>query len=400
MHPQSFPLTYQQRALLRSEQRLKSTQVIPVVLLLDSPIKHAMLESAVRVVLAENDGLRSQFWRPTGGEFRQVLERTDKSMLRVSELHTAGDLTEAVWAEALASVEYPSSAAFRVTQISQRSGKAALLVLVHHVTCDWVAIGVIVKRLLAIALGISPVVARRDRYQPQHHAAFTRLPRFQQRVADQWAYWERELTENPPRGTRVAAGEGGRVVDVLDEPEWNGIRDAGPATTVMLLGAFDSLLARVARPGAYVGVYVDKRQRKEWKNLVSFLAQPVLYRVEGEPTFREVRDRFLTAYRNSSITHYEISDRLGGGAHRPGLFEYAFSVQRGEPMRPAGVQLAEQPFLIARRDLYLQVTLDNPPTLSLLFNAGSMDREMAIEYLGQYKAFLRGRLKSFVSSLD
>jgi amino acid adenylation domain-containing protein len=291
---------------------------IPFAVRLSGALELSSLRQAVREIVRRHEALRTTF-PAESGRAAQVIAPPESAAVGIP-LVDLGSLAESAREAELARLgELTARMPFDLAQgpllrlalarLSPSGDEHALLLCMHHIVSDGWSIGVFVGELGAL-------------YEDFRQGRAPSLPPLPLQVADfaEWqsrwlsgdvleghlAWWRERLEGRPAaldlptdrsRGevTDSQAGERsvtlpavlGRGVRALAERE-------GVTPFVVLLAAFDALLARACRQeDVSVGTPVANRTRSEVAGLIGLFVNTLVLRVDvsGNPTFRELVGR-------------------------------------------------------------------------------------------------------------
>ncbi|GAA2526050.1 non-ribosomal peptide synthetase [Winogradskya humida] len=297
--------------------------IIPVAWHLTGPLDPARLATALDILVARHDALRTRFTL-TDGEVRQDLEPGWTGLTR----HTAPTLAEAVQAaENAARTPFDLTAGnlFRAVLWQVRDDEHVLLLAMHHSVADGWSLGVLINDLQAL-YGGADLPAPPVRYAD--YAAWQAGELTGDRATADLDYWrdrlaalpDLELPADHPRPAR-RTGEGGTCEFTVAPEVAAGLeklgREHGATLYMTLLAGFQALLGRWTGQDDFgVGTPVAGRGRAEIRDVVGFFLDTLVMRADlgGDPAFGElldrVRDRALDAYRHQAVPFGKLVEAL------------------------------------------------------------------------------------------
>jgi amino acid adenylation domain-containing protein len=315
-----LPLSFAQSRMWFLHQLNPASPVynIPFAVRLSGALEPAPLAAAVREIVRRHEALRTTF-PAESGRASQVIAPPESAAVALP-LIDLGVLAEDVREAELARLgELTARQPFDLTQgpllrlvlarLSTSGDEHALLLCMHHIVSDGWSIGVFVGELGTL-------------YEDFRQGRAPSLPPLPLQVADfaEWqsrwlsgdvlerhlAWWRERLDGRPgaldlptdrPRGEVTGSQAGERSVTV-PAVLGKGVRALaereGVTPFVVLLAAFDALLARACRQeDVSVGTPVANRTRSEVAGLIGLFVNTLVLRVDvsGNPTFRELVGR-------------------------------------------------------------------------------------------------------------
>jgi amino acid adenylation domain-containing protein len=268
----------------------------------------------------------------------------------------------------------------RAVLIRLKPRESRLLLVMHHIACDWWSIEVLVRELATLyASGRAGLAA----VLPELPLQFSDFAAWQEGwiegepVGKQLAFWKERLKGAPalelpadrPRpavqsfsGRRFHFEVPAQVAGSLSRL----CRESGATLFMGLLAAFDVLLLRhTGQSDLSVGTPISGRNRVELEGLIGYFLNTLVVRADlgGDPTFREllahVRDLTVDALANGDLPFEVLVDELkpARDLSRGPLFQVWFSLFQvsGDGGQGTGLSLSQEEidFEISKFDLSL-----------------------------------------------
>jgi aryl carrier-like protein len=429
-----MPVTYRQRSIwtyhqLRPESTVNN-QAIGVRV--RGAVDAGALEAALREIVRRHEILRTGFASREGEPALVVSQSTTLELVRLDARGSEdveGELGRLAAEEAGTLFDLASPPLVRAKLVRLGEEDHALLLTIHHIVSDGWSLGILQRELSALyrafaagepsPLGELPV-------QYADYAAWQRRWLAGEVLAEQLAYWKRQLGEEPdvlelptdrPRPEGVGYGrdyEAKQVSFALDPELSEGLRALSrrenASLFMTLLAAYQAVLARHAgRDEIAVGTPVAGRNRGETEGLIGlFVNQLVLKtRLAGDPTFAEllgrVRDVTLGAYAHQDLPmNMIVSSLYPEGSTNfmlPFQVKFKFENDPAEELEDAfelpGLDLS---YLNVRREksttkLDMTLTMSEGPdglTGRWMYNAELFDHQTARRFVEHYEGLLAG----------
>ncbi|MFJ3084591.1 amino acid adenylation domain-containing protein [Streptomyces halstedii] len=319
MHPDDAPVDG--LALSFAQQRLWfMDQLVPGNPFYNLPSAHRLigridvraLDQALNGIVSRHEVLRTRFVSVAGVP-QQVIDASAPVSLDVEDVSEAADpAAEALRLareEALRPFDLSQSPLLRARLIKLGDERHVLLVTMHHIVTDAWSRGVFNGELGtlygAFAAGDSPSLPPLE----IHYADFAVWQRqwLSGEVLDeQLAYWRGRLAgmpaalefpsdrSRPPVQSHLADSVAFEIPEEIVRGLRNLGRDRGATLFMVLLAAFDALLARsTGADDVVVGIPVAGRNRSELEGLIGFFVNSLVTRVDcsGDPAFDELLGR-------------------------------------------------------------------------------------------------------------
>lgn len=356
------PLSFAQERLWFMEQFAPGTAAynIPVARRLRGPLDVAALRRALDAVVARHETLRSRY--PVTDDGRPVLEIAAPAPFPLRTADAANEEHAARLVDELGAEPFDLAAGplvhgllVRVTDADAgpETGTATdhvLLLVVHHSVSDgWsseVLISEVLRGYTAYAAGESDPLPE----LPIQYGDFALWQRDRLRggrLADEVAYWERELSgvrplelpyarPRPERQTFEGAGYGFDVDrDLLERLTELG-RAHGATAHMVLLAAFQLALSRFSGQRDFaVGSPVAGRPEPELEGLIGMFVNVLAFRarLDGDPAFGDLLDRTretcLAAYDHQELPFAQLVSELNveRDVSRSPVFQAVLAIQ-------------------------------------------------------------------------
>ena len=325
---------------------------VPVAAWLRGSINGPALARALDQVVARHQALRTTFGMVDG----ELIQRVSPSLtipVPVVDLSPVWPARAEAEARRLAADE-----ACRPFDLTEGPLLRALLlrlapehhlfvVTLHHACCDAWSLRILFQELGAIYSASVEGQSVQLSAHPAPHRDFAAWQRERLDggdLQDQLAYWERQLSGDPPP-LRLASNPAGSIptfrggsyrvelpVDLLKQVTALA-RSQGATRYMALLAAFQALLSRRCRvDDIWVGTPVAGRTRREQEDSIGLFVNALVLRTDvgGDPSFRallgRVRKVALAAYLRQEVPFEEVMRRLypGRDTNRNPLFQAWF----------------------------------------------------------------------------
>ncbi|HJX29738.1 MAG TPA: condensation domain-containing protein, partial [Thermoanaerobaculia bacterium] len=315
-----LPLSFAQSRMWFLHQLAPTSPVynIPFAVRLSGALDPAALAAAVREIVRRHEALRPTF-PAESGRAAQVIAPPESAAVSIPLVDLGALAADAREAELASLGELTARQPFdlargpllrlALARLSPSGDEHALLLCMHHIVSDGWSIGVFVGELGTLYEDFRQGRARSLPPLPLQYADFAD---WQSRwlsgevLEGHLGWWRQRLDGQPaalhlptdrPRGESPGSQAGereatlpavlGRSVRALAERE-------GVTPFVVLLAAFDALLARLCRQeDVSVGTPVANRTRTEVEGLIGLFVNTLVLRVDvaGDPSFRELVGR-------------------------------------------------------------------------------------------------------------
>jgi amino acid adenylation domain-containing protein len=327
---------------------------IPEASLLTGPLDTELLERSLCEVVARQESLRTRFVIDQG-RVAQLSEPSMAADLQVTDLRAVGDPMGEAWQRIEAArahrfdLERGPLFSFQLFQVDDE--RYVFLSLMHHLISDGWSDDIFLREVVtcyeAFRAGAQPALPALP-IQYSDYAEWQRQELATGKLADQLAYWRRQLADCPasldlqiarprPQQQRFTA----RTLPIEIAPEaLAGLRALCHAegTTIFMtvLAAIQVLLMRYSgEPDVTVGSPVAGRRKIETEHLIGCFINTLVLRgnLSGEPTFRELLARTkamaLAAYANQEVPFATVVDDLSPDRDmgRNPLFQVMFALQ-------------------------------------------------------------------------
>ena len=349
---------------------------IPAAIRLKGTLDVRALEESFNEVLRRHEVLRTSF-ATAGGQPAQRIAPMLRLELPVEDVRGAereAVIESVIAREAGRAFNLEAAPLLRLRLLHVDKDEHILVLVMHHIISDGWSIGILIREVAALYEAYSNERPSRLAELPVQYADYAVWQRewLQGEVlADQLAYWKRQLDGSPPRLQLPATRE-----HVVREPEARAFRGAkqqfvlpvelseslkrlsrreGATLFMTLLAAFQTLLHRyTGETDITTGTPVANRNHEQIEGLIGFFVNTLVLRTNltGNPTFtellRRVRETALGAYAHQDVPFEKLVEELHPArdlSHSP-LFQVMFVLQNA-PMHAlelAGLTLDPLPF--------------------------------------------------------
>jgi amino acid adenylation domain-containing protein len=337
--PGPLPLSFAQERLWFFEQLEPGSAVynVSLVLNLRGRLDVGALESGLSEIARRHETLRATFSSRDGVAIQRIAPPSSWAV-PVADLREVVAERRQAEAERLATEEaarpfdLATGPLARARLLRLDDDRHLLVVTFHHIVADGWAVDVFMRELAALyeahVTQRAPVLPALP-VQYADFAAWQRQWLSDQTLAEQLAYWLRQLAGAPPAldlpldrpRPLVQTFRGGgcvRRVDPAVREALQGLSRRENATLFMtLLAAFNVVLARQSgQDDVCVGVPVAGRVRPEVEDLIGLFVNTLVFRtrLDGAPSFREllgrVRETALGAYAHQDIPFEKLVEEL------------------------------------------------------------------------------------------
>jgi natural product biosynthesis luciferase-like monooxygenase protein/amino acid adenylation domain-containing protein/FkbM family methyltransferase len=360
----ALPLSFAQQRLWFIQQLDPASTAYNMVGLtrLEGELDVGALRSALDALVERHEVLRTVFSLVDGNPVQRVLPAAPVAL----ETDDLGEVDPSAWdaeterrarAEQARPFDLAAGPLLRVRLLRLAPDRHVLLLVMHHVISDGWSRGVMVREISALytafATGEPPALPPLA-VQYADYAVWQRERMQGAVLEDQLAWWTRRLegappalalpTDHPRPAMLSFAGrthrfrlpdEGADALRAL-------AREEGATTYMVLLAAFNTLLARyTGQDDLVVGTPVANRGRGETEALVGFFVNTLALRTDlsGDPSFRQVlarvRETALGAYAHDELPFERLVEELhpDRGLSRTPVFQALFVLDES-PLRP------------------------------------------------------------------
>ncbi|HET7230631.1 MAG TPA: amino acid adenylation domain-containing protein [Longimicrobium sp.] len=419
-----YPVSFAQRRLWLLEQIEPGNTAYNIAggLRLRGRLDVAALERALGEIVRRHETLRTRI-ETRGDEPVQVVSPPAHFHFPTIEAPGAGDdeLARMLSDEGARAMDLARGPLFRATLVRGAADDHALLWTVHHAMSDGWSTGIILSELAALYQAFA--AGRPSPLPPLPLQYGTHAERERERFAgdglDREVRWWKETLAGAPallevptdrprpavqsyRGSsfffHLPAGTGTRVEALA--------RGEGATAFMVLLGAFDAVLARWSgQTDLVVGTPIAGRATVEVEPLIGFFANTLALRADlgGDPTFRELlartRDASFDAFEHQALPFERLVEELAPErslGHAP-VFQVMLAYQnmpRGQGGWPGvDVSIIPRELHAAKFDLSVSLALSGDGVEGLaeyatdLFNRGTVER-----FLGHFGTLLNAAL--------
>ncbi|QSQ25383.1 amino acid adenylation domain-containing protein [Pyxidicoccus parkwayensis] len=394
---------------------------VPFFLRLKGPLDVAALERALTDLVQRHEALRTTFVEVNGEPVQRISPRAELPFT-VESLETGSD--EAIRRRAEEEVRRPFDVErgplVRATVLRASENEHVLLLLMHHIVCDFWSSDVLARELSALYSACSRGEEATLPALPVQYADFARWQRDWMRgdtLEAQRSWWKLQLAGAPPvlelptdrprppaqtfRGAQFHQSLPTAIPGAVQALS----REASVTPFMLLMAGFHALLARYSgQEDIVVGTPIAGRDRREVEDLIGFFTNTLALRVNtsGDVSFREllrrVREACLGAYAHQDMPFEQLVDALVPmrDVSRTPLFQVMFVFQQGSaPWELPGMAVEEFAFEpgMAKFDLTLFVRETPSGWTSLWeYNTDLFDRETVARMAAHYARLLEGVL--------
>jgi amino acid adenylation domain-containing protein/non-ribosomal peptide synthase protein (TIGR01720 family) len=258
-----------------------------------------------------------------------------------------------------------------------------LLVAMHHIVSDGWSMGIFIREICVCYAAFSsgqPSPLAESPIQYADFAVWQRKNMTPEKLADQFAYWQKQLAGAPPAldlpldhpRPSILTFKGAAVrFEIGNELTWqlhSLSRQAGTTLFMTLFAAFAVLLHRYSgQEDMVIGVPIANRNRKEIEPLIGFFLNTLALRADlsSDPDFmtllKRVRQTALDAYANQDAPFERLVEAVQPerSLSRTPLFQVMFVLQNAHAEKPMGADIAinvlETETVAAQFDLTLEM---------------------------------------------
>ncbi|RKH40016.1 amino acid adenylation domain-containing protein [Corallococcus sicarius] len=422
-HEEPLPLSFAQQRLwfLARLDPQGSAYNVPFFLRLQGPLDVAALEFALDALVQRHEALRTTFCEEHGQPVQRVAAHQPLTLALetlVEDVDTA--LRERAEAEVRKPFDLERGPLVRATLVRTAPDRHGLLLVMHHIVCDFWSIDILVrelKTLYSARLRDEPTALPELPVQYPDFAHWQRQVMQGEVLESQRSWWKQQLEGAPlalelptdrPRPA-VQSFQGLQLPRPLPASLPASVqalaRDAGVTPFMLLLAGFHALLARHSgQDDLIIGTPIAGRGRREVENLIGFFTNTLALRVDasGAESFRallgRVREACLGAYAHQDMPFEQLVDALvpTRDLSRSPLFQVMFVFQNGAaPWELPGVSvdfIAFEPGM-AKFDLTLFVR-ETPGGWSSVweYNTALFDEATVARFADHYTRLLEGAL--------
>ncbi|GAB3488159.1 non-ribosomal peptide synthase/polyketide synthase [Amycolatopsis cihanbeyliensis] len=380
-----LPVSFAQQRLWFLDQLAPgaATYNVPGAARIRGPVDVDVLRAVLRELSRRHEALRAGFTRTEDGP---VLRLDPGATIELDVLDAAGEgeLGEIIGRAARAPFDLAGGPLARAVLVRLGAREHVLVLTMHHIVSDGWSLGVLMRETTVLYEAFlrgaeSPLPELPVQYVD--YAAWQREWLSGEVLADQVAYWRKQLDGAPPalelptdrpRPT-VRRGRGGRCEVSLPADLVAGVRglvrDRGATLFMGLLAGFQAVLGRFAgQDDVLVGSPVAGRSRTELEGLIGFFVNTLVLRTQLTPgegfdgLLGRVRETTLDAFARQDVPFERLVDVLAPPRDlgRTPLFQVMFILQNapGSNLRLADTEL--EPFDVdtgtAKFDLTLSLT--------------------------------------------
>ncbi|HET7695312.1 MAG TPA: condensation domain-containing protein [Vicinamibacterales bacterium] len=409
-----WTLSFGQRRIWFAEQLSPGTcaYLVPVAIRIRGSLDRAALARALGEIVARHDALRTTFPLVDDRPVAQVAPPRPVP-LAIEDMTTADPSAreEAVRRVCRDEIRVPidivNGPIVRMRLLQLAADDHVLLVTAHHLVCDGVSVGVLLREIAAgydaFAAGVPPSL-------PALPMAFSEFAAWEARhvdtpaVGEQLQYWTSRLAGSPildlpadrlrPAHTSHRGAIAWRTLSLAQVRALRAVGQRGRGSLFMvLLAAFKTLLARYSdQEDVIVGSPVAGRSNPATEPLIGCFVNTLALRTDlsGDPSFLEllgrVRETALNAYQRAEVPFDKVVDtmQLERDLTRAPLVQVFFNMvslaAAPHALRGLSVQMIDAEEEGAKFDLTLYA-IERPDDLLLrmvyaadLFDAATIDQ--------------------------
>jgi acyl-CoA synthetase (AMP-forming)/AMP-acid ligase II len=424
----TYPLTPAQQALWFLEKLNPEVPVYNEVeaVRLTGQLNVEMLESAMNMVIDRHDVLRSTI-KVADEVPHAVIHRSWPVRFKRIDLSTRPTGEQEAEVERLLREEpqvryrLEEEPGIRITLLRQALREHILILMMHHIVCDWASEGIIWRDLSAIYRSL---LTGQDLNLPEaevnhgDYAVWRSRPVSSDTSSADLAYWEEtlkgaqallELPADRPRPP-VISHRGNRIRRRVNRALTEALRQISPIEKASLFtifaAALDVLLFRYSgREDILVGVPIADRDYAELQKVVGYLLRIHVLRtqISGEMTFRDLLGRVqkaaLDLYQHRGVPFDQVVTRLRPErnlSYTP-VFQVMLNWRDRDQMLPfIGLEGLTIDSLVAsaatsKFDLFLFATdLGEEIWLELEYNTDIFDGDRMVRMLDHFQTLLEG----------
>ena len=315
-----YPLSPAQQSLWFTEQLNPGLPVyneVEAVRLLGELNVDAM-ERALNVIVARHEILRTTV-QATNGEPMAIVHETWPIQLKQIDLGAFSPSERQIEIDRLLTEEprlpyrLEAEPGIRATLLCLGSREYVLILMMHHIICDWSSEGVLWRELSTLYRSFSrgePAALPPLTIQHGDYAVWQAQQDSETSFAEDLAFWEAnlrgapQLLELPADRTRlpILSHRGARQRFILNPGLTKALRDLSQRAQTTLFTVFaaalNTLMYRYTRQeDILMGIPIADRDRKELQQLIGFLLHIQVLRTElsGDMTFRQLLGRVQKA---------------------------------------------------------------------------------------------------------
>lgn len=404
-----YPLTPSQAQLfvLSRMEGIGTTYNVPQQITFTGPLDTARLSGSLQRLVERHEALRTSFIL-ADGEAAQAIEPEVRILRRFQEADE-GELPGII-REFIRPFDLAKGALFRVLLVQTGPERFHLLLDVHHIVCDGLSVGILLKELNAIYNGerLPPLLV-----QYKDYAVWMRNQRESAAILAQGGFWHElfadphpsEIPTDRPRGSS-ASFSGDEYRFVLERDVYRDITalTASCAATlhIVLLAALHRLVSRYSRQEDIItGTSMAGRALDDVSDMVGMFVATVPVRSfpKNAMTFRtfveEMKQTMLNVHQNISYPLERLYEALNmrRGAGRHPLFDINFIMQNIEmdAFSAAGIT-SERSFIpsgTSKFDISLAATEGNGSiSFKIDYRTTLFDKETIERFAGHFMTLL------------
>ncbi|MEV5138759.1 condensation domain-containing protein [Streptomyces syringium] len=386
---------------------------VPFATRVRGPLDLDALAEAVTSLVRRHEVLRTRYGHDAGEPYQEVMAAAP---VPVRVVDATGDGRGELSVEAARPFDLGAGPLPRVLVVRHAPEDHTVLLTFHHIAVDGGSLDLIIRELDDRYRSAVESRAGEPDTEAPRYTDFARRERAESAATldTGLAYWaERLAGARPvplPRPAVPAAGRGeGHVIDAPLTPRTlEGLRGVGrghKATlfTVVLAGAFATLLESTGGEDLVIGCASSHRDRAGWRDLVGLCVNTLAIRTDlsGARDFGEllsrVREDLLEAHRHRDVPFDLVTARLGAAA-RDGDGNALVGVTADVLPKPSGLRLAGTECEPVDIDLgtakfglgfYVAEATDRTgPRALVQYDRGRLDEETAQGLLDAFAALL------------
>lgn len=329
---------------------------VPEAFRLKGSLSVPVFEQCLQTAIARHESLRTTFSLVQGKPVQVVRPSLPWQLVTIdlrngSEAEREAEMERRLVEEARQPFDLSQDPLFRATLYQLHDTDWVLLLTLHHIICDELSIGVLLRELAAIYTAATTDTPATLPENDLHYADFALWQRqwLQGKMCEQQlAYWRQQLSgplpvlqlpsdrSRPPIPTYRGARQFFTLSDSLTKKINASSQQESVTPFVILLAAFQTLLYRYSgQEDILVGSPMGNRPRSELEGVLGFFVNTVVLRTDlsGTPSFRQllarVREVVLGALTHQNLPFTQLVEELHPDRHstQNPLFQVLFNWQ-------------------------------------------------------------------------
>ncbi|MGW5120635.1 condensation domain-containing protein [Streptomyces noursei] len=328
------PLSYAQRRMWLMDQLSEAGALynVPFAARLRGPLDLDALAQALTALVARHDVLRTRYKQHDGEPYQ---EADNPAPVPVHVVDAAADVGRQLYEAAALPFDLATGPVLRALAVRHAPQDHTVLVTLHHIAIDGASLAIVARELSALYKAAVHGTTLEGLSSPAPpYAEYARREQADAAVLENGlAYWLNRLAGARPvplprpnaRVDTARRGQGRVLAEPLAPAVVDGLREVGrkhrsTLFTVVLAGAFATLLGTVGSEDLVIGCASSHRDRPGLRDLVGLCVNTLPIRAEftGVTTFdallERVRDALVEAQLHRDVPFDLIVERLGGTA--------------------------------------------------------------------------------------